>query len=283
MKGFLVLAQNSEGIDYVKQAYALALSLHTSQDSCLISLVTNDLVPDEYQSVFDKIIAIPGEDQAADSVWKVENRWKLYHITPYDETIVLDSDMLVLDNLTPVWDQLSSYDVFFNSKIKDFRGRTIKDFVNRKMFNENELPNIYFGLHYFKKNKTALDFYNTMAFVVANWERTYFDLAPKSKQSWLSMDVSAAIAAKILGVDDQIINDQINLSITHMKANLQNISPIPTSWTKVLDWYYTDSGQLYVSNILQTGVFHYIDDSFLNSQVLSSLKESSKNGRRITA
>ena len=121
MKGFLVLAQNSEGIDYVKQAYALALSLHTSQDSCLISIVTNDPVPEEYQAVFDKVLAIPGDDQAANSVWKVENRWKLYHITPYDETIVLDSDMLVLDNFTPMWDQLSNYDVFFNSKIKDFQ------------------------------------------------------------------------------------------------------------------------------------------------------------------
>jgi hypothetical protein len=117
-----------------------------------------------------------------------------------------------------------------------------------------------------------------MAFVVANWERLYFDIAPKSKQNWLSMDVSAAIAAKILGVDDQVINKNINWSITHMKANLQHVSPIPTSWTKVLDWYFTDAGQLFVSNIQQRGVFHYIDDSFLTDQVLVSLKESA-NGR----
>ncbi len=278
MKGFLVLAQNSEDIDYVRQAYALALSLQASQPSCLVSLVTNDLVPEEYQLAFDKIIPIPGDDQAASSVWKVENRWKLYHVTPYDETIVMDSDMLVLDDFTPVWDQLKNYDIFFNSTIKDFRGRVLKDFVNRKMFNENELPNLYFGLHYFKKNRPALDFYNVMAFVVANWERLYFDIAPKSKQNWLSMDVSAAIAAKILGVDDQVINKNINWSITHMKSNLQHISPIPSSWTKVLDWYFTDNGQLYVSNIQQHGVFHYIDDSFLTDQVLSSLKESA-NGR----
>lgn len=278
MKGFLVLAQNSEDIDYVRQAYALALSLKASQQSCLVSLVTNDPVPEEYQLAFDKIIPIPGDDQAANSLWKVENRWKLYHVTPYDETIVLDSDMLVLDDFTPVWNQLKNYDVFFNSTIKDFRGREIKDFVNRKMFNENELPNLYFGLHYFKKNRPALDFYNVMAFVVANWERLYFDIAPKNKQNWLSMDVSAAIAAKILGVDDQVINKNINWSITHMKSNLQHISPIPSSWTKVLDWYFTDAGQLYVSNIRQHGVFHYIDDSFLTDQVLASLKESA-NGR----
>jgi len=274
MKGFLVLAQNSEGIDYVRQAYALALSLKSSQSSCLVSLVTNDPVPEEYQLVFDKIIPIPGEDQAADSVWKVENRWKLYHITPYDETIVLDSDMLVLEDFTPVWDQLTNYDIFFNSTIKDFRGRQLKDFVNRKMFNENELPNVYFGLHYFKKNRQALDFYNVMAFVVANWERVYFDIAPKSKQNWLSMDVSAAIAAKILGIDDRVVNKNINWSITHMKANIQNISPIPSSWTKVLDWHVTDLGQLFVSNIQQHGVFHYIDNDFLTDQVLCSLKEA---------
>ena len=121
MKGFLELEQNSENIDYVKQAYALALSLHKSQSSCLISLVTNDPVPDDYKEVFDKIIPIPGDDQASESVWKVENRWKLYHVTPYDETIVFDSDMLVFRSFDRLWEQLSNYDVFFASHVLDFK------------------------------------------------------------------------------------------------------------------------------------------------------------------
>lgn len=271
MKGYLVLAQNSENIDYVKQAYALALSLHKSQSSCLISLVTNDIVPDDYKEVFDKIIPIPGDDQAIDSVWKVENRWKLYHVTPYDETIVFDSDMLVFKSFDRLWEQLSNYDVFFASKVLDFKGNHVTDHVNRKMFTENQLPNVYFGLHYFKKNQPALDFYNVLAFVVANWERVYFDIAPKNKQKWVSMDVSAAIATKILGIEDQVVHPLIDFNFVHMKSNLQNIDPIPSIWTNILDSYINETGQLLVSNMLQDGVFHYVTDTFLTNSVITSL------------
>ena len=271
MKGFLVLAQNSENIDYVRQAYALALSLHKSQSSCLISLVTNDPVPDEYKEVFDKIIPIPGDDQASDSVWKVENRWKLYHVTPYDETIVFDSDMLVFKSFDRLWEQLSNYDVFFASHVLDFKGNRIRDTVNRKMFTENQLPNLYFGLHYFKKNQPALEFYNTLAFVVANWERVYFDIAPKNKQKWVSMDVSAAIAAKILGIEDQVVHPAIDFNFVHMKSNLQNIDPIPGLWTNILDYYINGNNQLLVSNMLQDGIFHYVTDTFLTNGIITAL------------
>ena len=271
MKGFLVLAQNSENIDYVRQAYALALSLHKSQSSCLVSLVTNDPVPDEYKEGFDKIIPIPGEDQASESVWKVENRWKLYHVTPYDETIVFDSDMLVFRSFDRLWEQLSNYDVFFASHVLDFKGNRVTDYVNRKMFTENQLPNLYFGLHYFKKNQPALDFYNTLAFVVANWERVYFDIAPKNKQKWVSMDVSAAIAAKILGIEDQVVHPTIDFNFVHMKANLQNIDPIPSLWTNVLDYYINGDNQLLVSNMLQDGIFHYVTDTFLTNTIITAL------------
>jgi hypothetical protein len=279
MKGYLVLAQNSENVDYVQQAYALALSLHASQDTCLISLVTNDPVPDEYKTIFDKIIPIPGNDDAANSLWKVENRWKLYHVTPYDETIVFDTDMLVFKSFNSIWDTLSKYDVFFASNVLDFKSNQVVDYYNRKMFNENDLPNLYFGLHYFKKNKPALDFYNTLAFVVANWERVYFDIAPKSKQKWVSMDVSAAIAAKILGIDDSITHPTFDFRFTHMKANLQGIDPIPSAWTKVLDYYINSQGNLIVSNIQQTGIFHYVENNFLDSTIISALEEV-YNGKR---
>ena len=59
-KGFVVLAQNSNGIDYIKQAYALALSIKLSQlDVNNISIITNDTVPNEYKSLFDQIVPIP--------------------------------------------------------------------------------------------------------------------------------------------------------------------------------------------------------------------------------
>jgi hypothetical protein len=110
-----------------------------------------------------------------------------------------------------------------------------------------------------------------LAFVVANWERVYFNIAPKNKQKWVSMDVSAAIAAKILGIEDQIIHPDIDFNFVHMKSNLQNIDPIPSIWTNVLDYYINGNNQLLVSNMLQDGIFHYVTDTFLTNTIITAL------------
>ena len=63
-KGFCLLAQNNSTVDYIKQAYSLAVSIHKFNKDQNISLITNDEVPKKYRSVFDKIIKIPWTDQA---------------------------------------------------------------------------------------------------------------------------------------------------------------------------------------------------------------------------
>ena len=56
-----------------------------------------------------------------------------------------------------------------------------------------------------------------------------------------------------------------------MKSNLQNIDPIPSTWTNVLDYYINGNNQLLVSNILQDGIFHYVTDTFLTDTVITAL------------
>ena len=117
-KGFLLFAQNTDTVDYVEQAYALALSIKYSQQEVKsVSLVTNSKVPKKYREVFDQIIPIPWFSKDKDSVLKGEHRWKMYEATPYEETIVLDADMLLVEDISIWWKYCSSYDIKFCSKI----------------------------------------------------------------------------------------------------------------------------------------------------------------------
>ena len=76
-KGIVVLAQNISNVSYVTQAELLAMSLkHTNPDT-KISIITNNEV--ENITLFDEIIPIPWNDDAKNSEWKIENRWKIYH------------------------------------------------------------------------------------------------------------------------------------------------------------------------------------------------------------
>jgi len=273
-KGFLVIAQNSEGIDYVRQAYALALSIKKTQSRySSISLITNDQVPEQYLHVFEHIIPIPWKDHAEESNWKVENRWKFIHASPYDETIVLDTDMLVLEDLADKWDLLSHHDIFFTSSVKDYRGNIASNDLNRQVFVHNNLPNIYFAFHYFKKTPDAFAFYGTLEFIVNNWQTTYSKLTPKAKQRWLSMDVSAAIALKITGMDDIAVQPLLDTSFTHMKSNIQGWPLAYDSWMKECDYYFNDEFELFVNQFRQRGIFHYVENEFLTDDIVEYLEK----------
>jgi len=270
-KGFLVLAQNSD-VDYIRQAYALALSIRSTQPNInKISLVTDDTVPEQYLSAFDKIIPIPFGDAASSSSWKVENRWKLYHASPYDETIVLDVDMLVLDNIERVWSWVKDRDLFCTSKVLDYKGREVTNTTYRKMFVANDLPNLYSGMFYFKKSDTVLEFFKLLEFVTNNWEKMYYTVAPKNMQNFYSFDVSVAIAAKLLGCDNIITHNHSPFTFTHLKPALQGWDPIPQSCLSQLLVNFTDSRELYLNNFRQRGVFHYVEDAFLTDEFIEKL------------
>jgi hypothetical protein len=271
-KGFVVVAQNTDNVDYVRQAYALALSIKYSQPVVNnVSIITNDIVPETYKPIFDNIIPIPWDDSASLSTWKVENRWKVYHATPYDETIVLDTDMLVLSDISRWWDFCSNYDLHFCSTVKNYKSEQIvTDPVHRKTFIENNLPNVYYGLHYFKKSDAALEFYKVLEFVCKNWEHCYGLLAPKSYQNWLSMDVSAALAIQITG--HQVASMISPFEFIHMKPPLQGWSIIPSDWRYAVHYSFSNNGCLYIGNLKQTPIIHYIEKDFVTPYILDILE-----------
>ena len=272
-KGFLILAQNSDGVDYIRQAYILALSIARTQSQYKsVSLLTNNEVPENYKHAFANIIPIPWEDNAEETVWKVENRWKFIYATPYDETIVLDSDMLFFNDISEVWDHLSNYDLFFSSKVHDHKDRVVTDLKNRRTFIENKLPNLYFALHYFKKTELSFQFYKTLELITRNWKSFYATVTPKVTQGWLSMDVNAAIAVKLLGIEDQVTNPNINFTFVHMKPNIQQWSPTPFRWTDSADFYMTENYELYVNQFKQNKIFHYTENEFLTNQIVEMLE-----------
>jgi hypothetical protein len=271
-KGFLVFAQNTDSVDYVQQAYALALSIHNSQEEITnISLVTNSVVPDNYKSIFDQIIPIPYFKNVVDSPIQAEHRYQLYSATPYDETIVLDADMLVLEDLSDWWTFCKDYNIKFCSKVRNYKQEIITvDPFHRKSFIANKLSNPYFALHYFKKSEQAEIFYKILEYVVNNWELCCGQFAPKEYQKWISMDLATAIAIDILDMQD--IVDPINpLEFVHMKSMLQNWTNPPASWQDITVTYFTDKN-LFVNNIKQGRIFHYVDKNFLTEAYIKDLE-----------
>jgi hypothetical protein len=272
-KGFLLFAQNTKTVDYITQAYALALSIKSSQELITnVSLMTNDTVPNKYQKVFDQIIPIPWTTEDT-SVLAGEHRWKLYHVTPYNETIVLDTDMLLLEDISAWWDYCSNYDFKFCSRVKNYKQDTINDTYHRKAFIANKLTNPYFALHYFKKNQPAYEFYKVLEFVCNNWQWSYDKFAPDEYQDWLSMDLAAAIAIEITGTHAQAVDTVSPLEFIHMKTPVQGWLPVPVSWQDTVPFVLSNHGELVVGNIKQSKLFHYVEKNFISKNILTKLEK----------
>lgn len=262
--GIVVLAQNNSTSDYVLQACLLAMSVKVTNASIPISIVTDDIIPNEYVSLFDKIIPIPFGDAATSSEWKVENRWKLYHASPYEKTIVMDSDMLILQDITSWIEFLSKYKLYFPSNVYTYRGDKVTSDFYRKTFTANALPNLYVGFHYFEKSDFAHEFYAWLELVTNNWELFYSQYAKEHYPSRCSMDVSVAIVAKILDCDDDVTNKIAKFpTFTHMKPYIQDWDNPQDSWQDCVGTYISDDCSIKLGNYQQTGILHYTEDDFV--------------------
>ena len=274
-KGFLVLAQNNDRVDYLKQAYALALSIRSSQLAVKdISLITDAKVPAKYRKVFDQIIPIPFQDDAKDSEWKIENRWKFYHVSPYDETIVLDVDMLMLEDISLWWDYCANRDLVFCSRIRNHKLDHIPiDQFHRKTFIANGLTNPYFGLHYFRKSQTAYEFYKILEFICNNWNWCYDRFAIREYQNWLSMDLATAIAIEMMGLQETVLDVNSPFEFIHMKLPLQDWPFAASTWYDTVPVLLNDQGELFVGNIKQHKLFHYVEKNFISDSMLKKLQD----------
>lgn len=268
-KGYLILAVGDE---YLTQACLCAMSIKNSQKLNNVSIATNSVVPKKYRSLFDKIIDIPWIEEQR---YAVEHRWKLYHITPYDETVVLDSDMLFLTDVSHYWDLLNNYDLYFTSKVETYRYQTSTSDYYRQAFTINDLPSVYFGYHYFKKSDLALEFYKFLELITYNWELFYGKFVPKKYPKQPSMDITASIAIKIMGIQDQILNPKLSIpTFVHMKPKVQNWRNESHNWQDRIPYFVTDNKDLYVGNFKQHGIFHYTENHFVTQDLIEKFEES---------
>lgn len=260
-KGYLIVAM---GADYVLQACLCATSIKRTQTINNVSIVTSDTIPEKYINLFDKIIEIPWHDKNARSFYVTEHRWKNFHVTPYDETVVLDTDMLFLDDVSHWWDYFSNKSIGFVTNVRDYRGRLATSDYYRKTFTANNLPNIYNAFHYFKKDDVALEYYKVLENICNNSEKFYKIFAPKLTPQKSSMDLNHAIAVVYLDIKDYELN---NATFVHMKSHLQQWENTSDNWTSDIPYYVHDDLQVKIGNYSQHGVLHYTEHNFCKGAI----------------
>ena len=178
-KGAVLIANNNACIDYVKQAVYLAERIHKYLD-VPVSIITNSANYlkenfDEY--LFDNII----EHQSADNNkrimfdgefsqrtinWQNSNRMSAYELSPYDQTLLMDTDYIINNSLLKnVFDTKNDFMLYKNGY----------DLAQTRTTDEFD-----------RVSDTSIDFYwaTVVYFTKCDQNETFFNLVKHIKQEW---------------------------------------------------------------------------------------------------
>lgn len=257
-RGFVILAQNTNKVDYVKCATALAKSIKRVMPNESITLVTMDLVISDYAKYFDHIVELPFGDLESDSDWKLSNDWQVYLASPYEYTIKLEADMYIPCDISYWWNVLEHRDLVISTTIRNFKQEVSQARHYRKFIDDNKLPDCYNAITYFKKSDLAKKFFSIVKDVFDNWEQYRAILKCKTDEI-ATTDWAYAIASHILGVENTTLPSFTNMSMIHMKPHVNNI--FTDNWTDTFV-YEVVHDQVRIQTVPQQYPLHYHVKSF---------------------
>ena len=186
-KGIIIFAQNNEYVNYAEQACACAgyarKNLSLFDEICLITnaetLESNETLINKY---FDRVIVSDSFQPDnirlfKDTVDKLEyasfknmGRSEVYDLSPYDETLVIDADYFIMnDILDQVWD--SENDVMINCKYRDVSGRHKE---NIEYLDNFSIPMYWATVFYFKKSDFAENLFTLISHIKYNYKYYYY-------------------------------------------------------------------------------------------------------------
>ena len=249
-KGFVIMAQ---GDVYVKCATALEKSIKKVMPDARVTIVTTPM--------------LPHGDQAPDTNWKLQNDWQVYDASPYEYTIKLEADMYIPKNIDYWWDVLSHRDIVVSSAIRNYKQDISTNRAYRRFIDDNNLPDAYNAITYFKKSDTSKQFFAIIRDVFENWDQYKASLRCNA-QELATTDWAYAIACHIMGVENTMLPTFTDMTMVHMK---QYINETPTvNWTDTFV-YECLPDHIRIQTIPQRYPFHYHIKNF-SDKILESIK-----------
>lgn len=216
-RGYVIMAQNTSNVDYVKCATVLALRIKQLMPRESVSIITDDEVTN---TVFDNVIKLP-YGNVDNTNWKLGNDWQVYEASPYDYTIKLEADLFLPRRIDHWWNILRIRDLNISTTIRNYRNEISDVNYYRQMFIKNNLPSVYNALTYFKKSDVAKEFFSIVRDIFENWN-SYTQLFTYNYEDRATTDVVYAIASHIIGMDKCTLPTFTDMSMIHMKKYINN-------------------------------------------------------------
>ena len=270
-RGFVSIAQNGK-VDYLRLAYVQALSIKltmpTAKYAVIVDAVTMLSVTAQHRKVFDYVIELP-HDYAKDTEWKLANEWQVFWLTPFKETIKLEADILIPRDISHWWDTFRLRDVVLGLGCKNYKGdAAISPY--RTSFVDNELPDVYSGLMYFRYSKVATDFFKIARDLFLEWETVRLEFT-RTATLQATTDFVYAIACNIIGRELTTL-PTIDTNFVHMKPGVNG-------WPEITEFHravnvVVDVPDIRINNVQQYYPVHYHYKDFITDEMIGDYERA---------
>lgn len=268
--GFVTFAQNTTEVDYLRLAYLQAMNIKTVMPgwsyAVIVDSATAKQVTDNQYQIFDHVIELAEDYNAPTSGWRLSNECQVYDYTPFDETIKLESDLLFTRTIEHWLTAFRIRDVVLSTGCRDYTGKLSSNRFYRKLFDDNNLPDVYNGLMYFKRSETAHRFFNIAKKINQNWSSVRDRVLKNCREDRPSTDVLYAVTAQMIGPELCTLPSMDFINFVHMKPNIQNWHNVE-HWTEMI-MHENDGTMIRINNVNQYHPVHYYDKQYATDDLI---------------
>ena len=119
-RGILLFAFNTEKTDYVTIAERSARLIHHTLDLPVTLVTEQDVDSDHFDTTIYVNNTLENYKVGEHGIWRNGDRWRAYELSPYDETLLIDTDYLMLDrNLLKLFEQNFDYRIMTLNQTPD--------------------------------------------------------------------------------------------------------------------------------------------------------------------
>lgn len=244
----------------------------------IVDAATSKDITEKHRKVFDFVIELD-QDHAQHIDWKLNNEWQVFWLTPFKETIKLESDLLFTRSIDHWWSALQQRELVLSHGCRDHRQGISNSRKYRKVFDENHLPDVYNGLMYFRFSMTASKFFSAARDIFIEWDNVRDICLKNCRDPHPTTDVVYAIAANLIGPELVHMPSLDFMNFTHMKPNIQN-------WSDEDPWQHHvvtefDHGMIRINNMNQYHPLHYQDKTFATDSMIEYYERTTGSIRSI--
>ena len=262
--GFLTVACNTDQTDYLHLAYIQALNIKQTQKNNQYAVVvdqnTLNQLTDKHKKIFDYIVLAPDH-----AFGPYGTEAFVFELTPFKETIKLESDLLFTRSIDHWIHAFRLRDVVLSTGCRNYQQQLSDVRKYRRTFDDNHLPDVYNGLMYFRFTKTARDFFDTSKKIYSEWN-SIADILKNCRETIPSTDIVFALAARIIGEELCTMPSADFINFVHMKPGINGFGE-DLKFNEVFVTEF-DQDMIRINNVNQYHPLHYYNKNFVTEQML---------------